>query len=52
MNLTAYAKFSANNLPDLWDPLNLGTGEIVKTLHSSIGWNNVLLTLTPEYYHY
>jgi peptide/nickel transport system substrate-binding protein len=51
-NLTAYAKFTASNLPDLWDPLNLGTGEIVKTLHSSIGWNNVLLTLTPEYYRY
>ena len=41
INLTTYAKFTASNLPDLWDPLNLGTGEIVKTLHSSIGWNNV-----------
>jgi peptide/nickel transport system substrate-binding protein len=52
VNLTAYAKFTAQNLPDLWDPLNLGTGEVIKTLHSSIGWNNVLLTLTPEYYKY
>ena len=52
VNLTAYAKFTATNLPDLWDPLSLGTGEVIKTLHSSIGWNNVLLTLTPEYYRY
>jgi peptide/nickel transport system substrate-binding protein len=51
-NLTTYAKFTASNLPDLWDPLDLATSEVVKTLHSSIGWNNVLLTLTPEYYHY
>ncbi|HEY5111689.1 MAG TPA: ABC transporter substrate-binding protein [Acidimicrobiales bacterium] len=50
--LTAYAKFTATNLPDLWDSLNMGTGEIVKTLHSSIGFSSVLLTLTPEYYHY
>jgi peptide/nickel transport system substrate-binding protein len=52
VNLTNYAKYTASNLPDLWTPLGLGTGEILKTLHSSIGWSNVLLTLNPEYYHY
>ena len=52
VNLTAYAKYTASNLPDLWDSLSLGTGEFIKTLKSSIGFSNVLLTNTPEYFHY
>jgi peptide/nickel transport system substrate-binding protein len=52
VNLNAYAKYSASNLPDLWDPLNLATSEVVKTLKSSIGFKSVLLTFTPEYFHY
>ncbi|HVB50900.1 MAG TPA: ABC transporter substrate-binding protein [Acidimicrobiales bacterium] len=52
INLNAYAKYTASNLPDLWDPVNLGTSEIIKTLHSSIGFKDVLETLTPEYFHY
>jgi len=52
VNLTAYAKNTANNLPDLWDPINLATSEVIKTLHSSIGWDDVLETFTPEYFRY
>jgi len=52
VKLTAFANYTATNLPVLWDPLNYGTFEISKSLKSSIGFKDVLLTGTPEYFHY
>ncbi len=52
VKLTAYGNYTATSLPVLWDPLNTGTGEIIKTLKSSIGFQDTLLTSTPEYFHY
>jgi peptide/nickel transport system substrate-binding protein len=52
IKLTAYANFTATDLPVLWDPLSVGIGEFIKTLKSSIGFSDTLLTTTPEYFHY
>jgi peptide/nickel transport system substrate-binding protein len=52
VKLTTYGKYTATSLPVLWDPLNIGTFEIIKTLKSSIGFKDTLLTQTPEYFHF
>jgi peptide/nickel transport system substrate-binding protein len=53
VKLTAYAKFTASNIPVLWVPNTAGIGEVSKSLKSSIGFApNPLEEFTPEYYHY
>jgi len=52
VKLTTYGNYTATSLPVLWDPLGIGTGEFIKTLKSSIGFQDTLLTSTPEYFHY
>ena len=52
VKLTAYGNYTATDLPVLWDPLEYSTGEVIKTLKSSIGWGNALDNLTPEYWHF
>src|SRR5579863_1216875 len=37
-NLTAYGAFTAQNLPCIFEPEGTPTGEIIKTLHSKIGF--------------
>ena len=53
-NLTAYAKYAAEQLPVLYMPAgNSAVGETIKTLKSNIGWTpNPLFDLNPEYLHY
>jgi len=52
-NLTAYAKYAAEQLPVLYQPIGGGAGEIIKTLKSKIGWKvNPLQNFMPEYYYY
>ncbi|MHB2029100.1 MAG: ABC transporter substrate-binding protein [Acidimicrobiales bacterium] len=51
IKLTTYGQFTASNLPVLWDPLEYSTGEISKSIKSTIGWGNALENLTPEYWH-
>lgn len=52
VKLTTYGNYTATAVPVLWDPLATGTSEVIKTLHSSIGFKSVLDNFTPEYYHY
>jgi peptide/nickel transport system substrate-binding protein len=52
VKLTAFAQFTADNLPVLWDPINASTSEVAKSLKSSIGFKDVLETFTPEYFHF
>jgi peptide/nickel transport system substrate-binding protein len=52
-NLTAYAKFAAQQLPVLYQPNPITPVEVVKTLKSSIGFTpNPLQNFMPEYYSY
>ncbi|HEY5266486.1 MAG TPA: ABC transporter substrate-binding protein [Acidimicrobiales bacterium] len=52
VKLTAFAQFTADNLPEIWDPINASTTEVAKSLKSSIGFKDVLETFTPEYFHF
>jgi hypothetical protein len=53
VKLTAYAQYTAEQLPVLFVPNPSFAVEISKKLKSSIGFTpNPLLTITPEYYHY
>jgi peptide/nickel transport system substrate-binding protein len=52
VKLTAFAQYTADNLPVLWDPINASTSEFAKSLKSSIGFKDVLETFTPEYFHF
>jgi peptide/nickel transport system substrate-binding protein len=52
-NLTAYANYAASNLPVLYEPEGTPTGEIIKTLHSKIGFaGSPILNFMPEYYYW
>jgi hypothetical protein len=52
-NLTAYAAYTAQNLPVLFEPEGTPTGEIIKTLHSKIGFvGSPILNFMPEYYYW
>jgi len=52
-NLTGYATYAAQNLPVLYEPEATPTGEIIKTLHSKIGFaGSPILNFTPEYYYW
>jgi peptide/nickel transport system substrate-binding protein len=52
-NLTAYATYAAQNLPVLYEPEGTPTGEIIKTLHSKIGFaGSPILNFMPEYYYW
>jgi peptide/nickel transport system substrate-binding protein len=51
--LTAFAKYSAEQLPVLYQPQANGAGEIIKTLKSTIGFTpNPLENFMPEYFHF
>jgi peptide/nickel transport system substrate-binding protein len=54
IKLTAYANYSATDLPEFWVPNNTASGEVIKTLKSShgLGFFNTLETYMPEYFHY
>jgi len=52
VKLTAFANFTATDLPVLWDPLSYVTTEVSKSVRSSIGFQDVLETATPEYFHF
>jgi peptide/nickel transport system substrate-binding protein len=54
VKLTAFAQFSAVNLPELWDPVQTATNEVIKTLKSSSGgiFEGPLETFTPEYWSF
>jgi peptide/nickel transport system substrate-binding protein len=52
VKLTTFAQYTADNLPVLWDPINASTSEVAKSLKSSIGFQDVLETFTPEYFHF
>ena len=52
-NLTGYATYAAQNLPVLYEPEATPTGEIIKTLHSKIGFaGSPILNFMPEYYYW
>ena len=52
-NLTAYAAYTAQNLPVIFEPEGTPTGEIIKTLHSKIGFvGSPILNFMPEYYYW
>jgi peptide/nickel transport system substrate-binding protein len=52
-NLTDYAAYTAQNLPVLFEPEGTPTGEIIKTLHSKIGFvGSPILNFMPEYYYW
>ena len=52
-NLTAYGAFTAQNLPCIFEPEGTPTGEIIKTLHSKIGFvGSPILNFMPEYYYW
>jgi peptide/nickel transport system substrate-binding protein len=52
-NLTSYANFAAQNLPVIYEPEATPTGEIIKTLHSKIGFaGSPILNFMPEYYYW
>jgi peptide/nickel transport system substrate-binding protein len=52
-NLSAYANFAAANLPVIYEPEATPTGEIIKTLHSKIGFaGSPILNFMPEYYYW
>jgi peptide/nickel transport system substrate-binding protein len=51
--LTAYATYAAKNLPVLYQPQAVSAGEVIKTLHSKIGFKpNPLENFQPEYLYY
>jgi peptide/nickel transport system substrate-binding protein len=50
--LTAYELYAAQQLPVLYLPNPAATTEVLKTLHSSVGWQSPLQNLMPEYMHY
>jgi peptide/nickel transport system substrate-binding protein len=54
VKLTAFAQFSAQNLPVLWDPVQTATNEVSKLLKSSSGgvFEGPLETWTPEYWSF
>ena len=54
VKLTAFAQFSADNLPVLWDPVGTFTNEVSKSLVSSSGgvFGGPLETFTPEYWSF
>jgi peptide/nickel transport system substrate-binding protein len=52
IKLTAFAQFTAENLPVLWDPINAVTSEFSKSVNSKIGFQDVLETYTPEYFSF
>jgi peptide/nickel transport system substrate-binding protein len=52
-NLTAYAAYTAQNLPVLFEPEGTPTAETIKTLHSKIGFvGSPILNFMPEYYYW
>ena len=51
--LTDYATYAAQQLPVLYQPQAAGSGEIIKTLKSTIGFtSNPLGNFMPEYLHF
>jgi peptide/nickel transport system substrate-binding protein len=54
VKLTAFAQFSANNLPVLWDPVQTLTNEVLKTMKSNSGgvFEGPMETWTPEYWSF
>jgi peptide/nickel transport system substrate-binding protein len=53
VKLTAYAQYTADQVPVLYVPNGAFTTEVSKSLKSSIGFTpNPLLTMNPEYFHY
>lgn len=52
VKLTTYAQYTAEQLPVLYDPLASGTGEVINTLRSPIGFQSTLDNFTPEYYYF
>jgi peptide/nickel transport system substrate-binding protein len=52
VKLTAFAQFTASNLPVLWDPIVAVPNEFSKSLKSKIGFKDVLETFTPEYFSF
>ena len=52
-NLTDYGAYTAQNLPVLFEPEGTPTGEIIKTLHSKIGFvGSPILNFMPEYFYW
>lgn len=51
-DLTAYAKYAAQQLPVLYVPQGFDPGEVIKGLKSSVGFTNPLQNFMPEYMHY
>jgi len=54
VKLTAFAQFTANNLPVLWDPIAVNLNEVSKSLKSSSGgvFEGQLDVFTPEYWSF
>ena len=53
VKLTAYAKYTATDIPAFWVPNNTFSSEVIKTLKSKIGFAPAPLeNLTPEYLYY
>jgi len=54
VKLTAFAQFTANNLPVLWDPIEVTLNEVSKSLKSSSGgvFEGPLEVFTPEYWSF
>lgn len=52
VTLTKYGQYTADQLPVLYDPLATYQDEIIKNLKSKIGFQDVLLNFTPEYYYF
>ncbi len=52
VKLTKYGQYTADQLPVLYDPLATYQYEFIKTLKSKIGFQDVLLNFTPEYYYF
>jgi peptide/nickel transport system substrate-binding protein len=52
-NLTAYAAYFQSQLPVMFQPNGEGTGEVINTLKSTIGFTpNPLQNFNPEYFHF
>ncbi|NNN01814.1 MAG: hypothetical protein HKL86_08295 [Acidimicrobiaceae bacterium] len=52
VKLTTYGQYTADQLPVLYDPLATYQDEFINTLQSKIGFQDVLLNFTPEYYSF
>ncbi len=51
-NLEAYGKYAAQQLPVLYVPQGFDPGEVLKSVHSSVGFTTPLQNFMPEYYHF